>query len=647
MIEGQSISEKIRKHNAEFEKDKVSMSADRTKAERMMAVFTGFDDGGYDPATRSQLKAEGKHLPQFNIVKEKIRKVAGNLVKDFLDKDFVPLSGDDTNSARIIKGAYLSDKAHFEYDESYTECALNGLIHQGIEYLYVDTKFNAIGNLAFRSLVPSSIIVDPNWKTNKSSDIQVVWVVKYLTAQQIKQIYGHKSARIDELIVQEELHGMIRDVDNQSVMPYKDNLDSYGSLHRIVEKHYMEVVGRDAQYVITDIEGKSTVEEGNADVLDDDPAQVRIERRVYTKTYKIQTSCITLDPEEFLEDREAEMQIERLPFFPWSAERMNGTNCGKVEGLEDAQITLNKRERLATSIMESSAHGAHLIDPILFGSDMTLARQAVADFNKSDAKIFTAPGALATNQRLIQEVPKTQFQGEVYEDINRMNRWIDQLSGQTASMDGRKESSHDTGTLMEQRVVQSNVAQTLLYKSLQIHELQKAEAWLSASRKLYTGTYREFFPAGSGFKDKGEILRVNDRIFVGDDVETMNDFAKLPPFKVTIKQSKQGVSVREHDRAVGIDALSVIQSPIKRLVIENDIMTTLTDSSEQREKIEEIGELELQVAVEELGLRVANVRFQKEQMQQQLAGADQQAAAQEQQMQAQAQQQQQGQPQVA
>lgn len=624
----QSISEKIRKHNAEFEKDKIAMSADRVKAERMMAVFTGFDDGGYDPATRTKLRSEGKHLPQFNIVKSKINKIAGTLIKDFLDKDFVPLDSGDIDISRAVKGAYLSDKRHFDYDLSYMESVINGLIHVGIEYMYVDTKFNPIGNLAYKSLNVSNVIIDPNWKTNKSSDIQVVWLVKYLTAKQIDQIYGHSNPRIKQLIEIEELHGMIRDTDDESVMPYSENHSAYGDLHRVVEKHYIEVSGRDVEYVV-DESGR-----GDEEATEDDQDKIKIKRRIYKKTYRIQTSCITLDPEEFLEDKDAELQIERLPFFVWSAQRINGRNCGKVEDIEDSQVTLNKRERLATSIIESAAHGAQLIDPMLFGNDMVTARAAVNEFNRSDAKIFTAPGALAANQTLIREVPKSNFQPEVYQDIVRMKSWVDQLSGHTASMDGIKESSHDNAALMEQRVVQSNIAMTVLYKGLEIYELEKAEAWFAAAQYLYKDSYREFTPAGDGFKDKGEVIAVNDRVYTGDGVQVINDFSKLPPFKVIIKQSKQGESIRAHDRAVAIDARQVVSSPLKQMVLEQTILETLNDSSEQREKLKEISDLELQVEVEKKAFELDNIRFQREQMKQQLQQND--AAMQEQQLQQQA-----------
>jgi hypothetical protein len=602
----------------QYEKALTASEADRKEGARMRDMFTGFGKGQWAVDAKSRLLARGNVTPQINLSRGKIERLAGSLIKNFYDITFIPVSSETTDLTRTLNDTFVADSNTFDYTKSYLRCVVDGLIHQGVEQMTVSTRYNPLGNIVFERVLPGHIIIDPNWKSDDTWDIEEVFKVAYLTPKQIVNIYGHKNDRIAQILETIENTGTDYDDDNENQSTAHTSLNSeYGHKYRVIERHYLETVSRVVKFTRVGDETIDLPEDEDAarDVLAKNNMQDRIgeviTRRIQEKVYRVQTCCKELDQFELLEDSESDIQIGRLPFYPLSAERFGGTNSGIMSLLEDVQKLINSREAQVDDIIASHSQGAYLFDPVVVGNNDVLVEQAIANLKRPDAIIRTAPGILASGRDLIKPVPKQPFGGELYQEIQRMVGYFDTLSGQTSTLDGMKESSHDTGVLFARRAIQSEMALTVLTKQLESHQKDKFESWMLYSKVLYSGAYREVSKQTSRGQEK---LELNKREYTeSGDVIIQNDLSELPRHKVIVVPSKDGLTVRETDRARNLELLQYVQSPIKRVIIEQNALETLDNASKEKADLRKYNDLEIAVAIERMTAELSALQLQNKQ----------------------------------
>jgi hypothetical protein len=605
----------------QYDKALAASEVDRTEAARMRDLYTGFGKGQWSTDAKNRLQSRGSIVPQINLSRGKIKRLAGSLVKNFFDVSFIPVSNEQTEMTRLLNDLYLSDANAFDYTKSYLLCVINSLIHQGVEQMITSTRHNPLGNITFESVLPGHVIIDPNWKSDNPWDINEVFKIAYLTPQQIIDTYGFKNDRIKQLLDIIELNGEDYDSDSENKSTAHIGLDSsYGHKYRIIERHFLETRTRVVKFALVEgelidlPEDEAAAQEKLADNNLQDKVQETITRRVQDKIYRIQTCCRELDQFKLLEDAESDIQIGRLPFFPVSSERFCGTNSGVMSLLEDVQKMINSREAQTDDIIATHSSGAYLFDPILVANNDILANQVMQDMKRPDAIIKTAPGMLASGRDLIKPISRDPFPGELYKEIERMSNYFDALSGQTATLDGTRESSHDTGTLFARRAMQSEIALTMLTKSLESHQRDKAEAWMLYAKVLYSGAYREVGANSADAKAPKEPVELNAREYKEDgSVETKNDLSQLPRHKVVVIPSKDGVTVRETDRSRNLELLQYVQSPIKRVILENNAIKTLDNSAEEKAELDKYYELEMATTVARMEAELAQLQASIEQ----------------------------------
>jgi len=624
----------------QYEKALSASEADRAEAIRMRDLYTGFGKGQWATDAKSRLEDRGSIVPQINLSRGKIKRLAGSIVKNFFDITFIPTESATVEITRLINDLYLADSNTFDYTKSYLACVIDALIHQGVEQMVTTSRHNALGNIAFERVLPGHIIIDPNWKSDDPWDMTEVFKVGYLTPQQIVNLYGFKNDRVKQLLEQIEMNG--EDYDNDAENPSTPHLalnGSYGSKYRILERHYIETVPRVVKFAKVGDEMIDLPDDDGAarDMLAQRGAQDSVKdiitRRVQDRVYKVQTCCKELDQFKLLEGADSNIQIGRLPFFPLSAERFGGTNSGIMALLEDVQKMINSREAQTDDIIATHSSGAYLFDPILVGDNDVLAAQAIQNLKRPDAIIRTAPGMLASGRDLVKPISRDPFPGELYKEIERMSGYFDQLSGQTSTLDGMNESPHDTGVLFARRAVQSEIALTTLTKQLESHQRDKAEAWMLYAKSLYSGAYREVGKDTGKEQVSQESIELNAREYKEDgSVEIRNDLSQMPRHKVIVVPSKDGLTVRETDRARNLELLQYVQSPTIRVMLERNALRTLNTSEVDKVETEKFYELEMSVAVARAEAELSQLQAQAQQMQ----GQAQQAGAQAQMMQGEA-----------
>jgi len=181
-----SMISEVLHQEREFDKAFAYSRDEREEMERMWAMYSGFNHGQWLKESVAQLKAANRHISQYNIVRGKVINLAGSIVKNNFDIDFVPVDREVSHITRMIKGIFYSDKEMMDWNTEHLQVILDGLIHVGVEEMFISDKYNILGNIGFRRCMPGSILLDPHWKTHKSEDMKQLWKVAYLKPEERK-----------------------------------------------------------------------------------------------------------------------------------------------------------------------------------------------------------------------------------------------------------------------------------------------------------------------------------------------------------------------------------------------------------------------------------------------------------------------------
>jgi hypothetical protein len=587
-------------------------------------LYSGFDYGQWPEKAKQDLKRANRHVIQLNYIRGKINTLAGSIAKNGLEIDFVPVNTDCVEVTKVLKGLFYSDRDMFDWDNEYLEVVKDGLVHRGVEEMYVSEKFSPLGNVGFRRLEPGHLILDPDWKSHDAKELVRAWKVAYLTPKQIKEIYKKSSDKVDAMIALKATQISDFEDDTSTESMNKFNLeDLYGDIYRVVEYHHVRetqkktkvYAGADNIEDVTDYDEAALAEfiEANSQ---DNPGEV-IEKTKTIKEYWVTTTCNQLfGQNDILEDAKSEIQIERLPFFPWSAARINGRDSGMVSLLADAQETINKRESLSDHMISSSAHGSMFVDSALFNGNQAQTKEALKELDKPNARIVTAPGVLASGRNYFYQTPKTPYAGELYQEIDRMRGALESISGVTATMEGGKESSHDTGVLFARRQMQAEIALTTVVRGLEQHWNDKGEAYIMVAKELYSGAYRKFKTDYGVTGDDKEIIELNGGAYTLEDI---------PRHKVIVSQSPRGVTLREVEREVNSEVLQRIppEQTLYKAMVTRNIMNTLDLTGDEKKMLEIANEVEVekalkmaQLEIKGMDLQIMQIDMQTQQMQQ-------------------------------
>lgn len=608
--------------------------ASRERGEKNWRMYSGFNYGQWPAASVSDLTNEGRHIAQYNFIRGKVDALAGSIAKNWFDIDFVPVDGQYSDLTMILKELYLSDKEMLDWDENYFQAIVDGLIHRGVEQMIINTRYNELGNIGFERVLPGRIILDPMWKTNSGWDLKRLWKVAYLTPTEIMDTYDSRSDRIRKCVEHLATHGHTYEDDTTSSSIPNFNLNNiYGTQYRVIEYHHIEREKRTFEFAVgVDNHDDVRIPDGTAEQKREwlnrnkiDTSNGIIKKKTHIDAYYVSTSCSDLDHEELLEDRLSEIQIGRLPFVMWSAARIGGIDSGVVELMEDIQLSINKRESLWEHILSSSAMGATIIDPELVDNDRPRLDFIIKNLNKPNMVVESAPGRLASGRNFFAKVPREQYHGEIDAELQRMTGYLDRISKQTATLDGRNESSHDTGILFARRQMQSEIAQTVLMKGAEKYCNEKAELYLLFAPQHYGDTYREFTTGAHLETANRSKIVLNETVETPEGKRTINNIKLLPRHKVITAQSPQGITLRAVERAVSAELLRSIgldgSSPITRAHLTKNIMKTLDGYEQNREELIAAAELERALAEENVKTQLMNLKSQQSQIMGQLQAA--------------------------
>ena len=327
-----------------------------------------------------------------------------------------------------------------------------------------------------------------------------------------------------------------------------------------------------------------------------------------------------------LEKKRTEVQIGRLPFFPWSASRINGVPRGIVDLIKDVQRTINYRENLVTYILQTEAHGATLLDPQLFGVDREKMNDYIQNKNNPSKTFETAAGALARGLAPVP-VQKAQFPSDVVNQLTRMWDIADRISKAPAVSDARTEGSGESGYLFAQKTRLAEQQQYILFFGLKRHINEKAEAYLVQAKQQYSiGTIPREFTFNNG---KESVMLNEEFSMENGQTGIKNDISQLPRHKVLVTESPSGLTNRLTARALSQELLKVLppENIGTRQVFTNIIVKSVDNLDEKdKDRVDEFGKLEEEQARETLLANTAKMKLGRLTMEGQIKALEQRLA---------------------
>jgi hypothetical protein len=615
----------------QFIRDKFDRAVDfdadgRDRENENWKLFSGFDYGQWDKEAVNDLLAEGRHVGQYNLIRKKVEGLAGSLVKNWFDVDFVPVDGKYSDMTSVLKDLMYSDKEMLDWNSSYLHSVIDGIIYRGIEEMYISDRYSPLGNLGFRRVMPGHVVIDPNWTSHDGWEMRELFKVAFLTPDDIKRIYKSTGADLDEFV--KVFKTTVPDFDNgdttQSYPHFDLEAPMQNSKFRVIEWHHLECEKKEVEVVLStgDVmpEGDDNYKKEWATINHVDMSQGTYKHKTDVDVYYVTTICPELLSSGILEDRKSEIQIGRLPFFTWSYARINGKDSGLPELLKDVQQTINKRESMIDHMIAGSANGGFMIDPLIVGDDEYKKQQMVENWNHGTMKMFTESGALSRGSNYILPLPKPNFPQTEINEVNRMVDYVDRISQQTGAMEGRSSGSEDSGIFFARRQLQTEIANTTVAKALEHYWSEKGEAYMLMAQQLYSHVYREFLNPASG-----KVTPINLSIETEEGEMKINDISLLPRHKVVISQSPEGVTQRAVDRAINVELIRVLPSenPVTRAQITANIMATLDSKSQDRTEMEQAAQIEKEFAVENMKTQILGLKMQQMQLAAQMQGGGQ------------------------
>jgi len=562
---------------------------DRERLVRNMRMYWATDYAQWPQYIVDRLRSQGRNAPSYNVTGNKVEALGGLLLKNQFDAKFEPKTGEVNSLTLRLQDMYLSDKELMDWDSSYKDFLINFLVTFGVEQMVVSDRHSPLGNIGFESVNPIMWMPDPNWKTPYPRDMRHCFKFGYLSAKEILDIFPDKRDELNQDLKLEDKYGEeYGEWRSPHSYLYKDLEGKWGSKHLVVEYHYLEPRRRTVEFNkregVLFPEGDDVSKRQYALGRPGGPLMPHeimfIEQK--KKVYRIQTAIPTLSDQFFFEDREHEIQIDRLPFFPAGVGRFNGQYRGIVDDLYDVQQNINKNEMDMTDIRQRAAKGAFFLDPEIVDQDPTEQEKIEAEWNNPGFRMWTKPGALSdTNARYIVEVPQTNIPGDLVQNTDRMWNLADRLSKQPAAADARTESGSESGRLFTAKYEAGLVAQGVMNKNLELHLNDKAEAYMLQSRITYAGVERSFPMAGG----KG-AFKVNEFVEADGHIAIRNDISKLPRHQVIITQNPKGTTISAHNRVLNAEMMKTLGSNqgLLQVALMERIFDSLEVSEEEKEE---------------------------------------------------------------
>ena len=186
-------SKRMRSSDGEFvrfveDRHRRWLDAHADSRKRMFDALEAFMDinGGMWPAEeRAELLRLGRHAVSINIAKQKMETLNGSLMSEKFDFDYEPIDMESNSLVESVKHWYYADKDQYNYESADSQTNMSGLLHGGVQELYIDYDIRRTGAIGFRHRRDGTVLKDPYWQSNSSREWREAMIDGYYTPSQM------------------------------------------------------------------------------------------------------------------------------------------------------------------------------------------------------------------------------------------------------------------------------------------------------------------------------------------------------------------------------------------------------------------------------------------------------------------------------
>jgi len=360
--------ERVKQIYNERNASKRAMQDDFDRGIEAWKIYMGHHGEQWPDDKLHLLAADKRYAYQFNIVKPKIHVMAGALITDMPDPDWVPVEGQPTTGTEALKDTFFTDKEVTNWRVNLIQLIEAGLVHDGWVEMVEDTRHHPLGNIGLVYQRSGSLVPDSYWKTNNDRDLQKCWKSRYFNPQQLAFKYEKKSDAINVAIENIRSHGA--EELSSTIQAAEDRRNFSGKVgneYEVIEEMWVEKIkterlyGRKIDEMITIPFPTSIKADGPEFDQFIEANQIdlsTVEPQPYEDIVCHKTAiCPSLDPTIILYDKKTRVQVKGLPVYHFTTNRHDGRNMGLVEAIKDIQRTFNERTSQENEIINKTNGG--------------------------------------------------------------------------------------------------------------------------------------------------------------------------------------------------------------------------------------------------------------------------------------------------
>lgn len=545
---------------------------DMTLMEEAWNAYVNFEGSLWDPVKKQKLIDQKRDIRVFEVVAPKVDTLAGALVSELPDLDWIPVEGEKTSTTESIKDSWYTDKELTNTEYEMMLGIRDGLVHIGWVRLCENNKYGK-PVLGLERIEPGHLIPSAYWTHNSDRKLNCVFVIGYLTPEEIMFKYRTKIFEIKQAMEDIKSYG-------KQELPYsadtqRKNYENRISDHyKIIEKHWIEHVETSRlvgpKIEINQVTGEPTgivrwvpfPVTDNREIIQSYAEQNNIplkyaEEVPYTDTvHWVTTVCPELSPNIVLENAKSKIQVQGLPFYHFTVMRHNGRNKGIAAALLDPARTISEREALVTELISKANGGERLADKNVFGSRKD-RDEFVRNHNNPNHTQFV-DFSMSQTGRIVENVPPAQYPSQVLDQISRMYDVVVPMTSRVSDSMSAISQPGKSGVLFDKEITVNRIANYLMNMAIKNFMDHIAEGYFFQWQITYAGIERQV-----NSRDGKKKVILNERV-IGDDGREMirNHVGYVPRCRALVTESAKSPTSQMRNRMLYSDILQTINPQV-------------------------------------------------------------------------------------
>ena len=575
----------------EFKENCRAMSRDLERGYEAWDAWFAMDGKQWTAKKRKTLKEEDRHPWQFDIIGPKVDTLAGSLVADAPDIDWIPVEGERNTLTEAIRESYFSDKELFNYDNVILECVKAGCIHNGWVQLSESTKYNPAGNIMLSNCRPGFFVPSVYWKTDDDRDLKEGYKIAYMTAEGMSYKYKAKADAITRAVKDMKRNGK-KQVPTDIDEAQKRYEAWVGDEYRIIEYHYLEDVRTKRlmgvknntnvwmPFPVTD--DRQQLEEFAA--LNDIDWE-SVQESPYDDCVHRVTTVTDLDPTLILEDGKSRIQVKGLPFYHFASSRYNGQDKGVAESLLDLQRLINEEHSYMHEMIAKASGGSDIINEDIFKNSIQ-KQEFIKNKNKPGKSTFAD---LDNVKKVKEDMNPQPLNPAVVTQLDRLwNQMLPLVSRVSEAMSAQS-NSEDSGVLVERKYQLNRIANIMYDKGIKQFTSNIGEGYYYQWLITYKDTEREI----TSRTGQGKTY-LNKRDVIDGQPVIINSVPDTPRCRVIVSENAHSATNQMRTRMQLADLSKIIPPDdyLRRNALVSRYFETLDLPDEETAKMELVNKME-------------------------------------------------------